>query len=63
MNIQQNISKNDFYSKISEILKSAKNNIIQTVNTTMVETYFEIGKTIVKKNKMGNKEQNMENRF
>ena len=31
---------NEFYSKISEILKFARNKVAQTVNTTMVETYF-----------------------
>lgn len=38
---------NDFYSRILGILKSARNEVVHTVNTTMVETYFEIGKLIV----------------
>jgi predicted nuclease of restriction endonuclease-like (RecB) superfamily len=38
---------NDFYSRISEILKFARNKVVKTVNSTMVETYFEIGRLIV----------------
>lgn len=38
---------NDFYSRISEILKFARNKVVKTVNATMVETYFEIGRLIV----------------
>jgi len=38
---------NDFYYRISEILKSARNKVVKTVNATMVETYFEIGRLIV----------------
>src|SRR5659263_196289 len=38
---------NDFYSRISEILKFARNKVVKSVNTTMVETYFEIGRLIV----------------
>ena len=38
---------NDFYSRISEILKSARNKVVKSVNTTMVETYYEIGRVIV----------------
>ena len=44
---------NNFYSKISEILKSVRNKVVQTVNTTMVETYFEIGKLIVEEEQNG----------
>ena len=44
---------NDFYSRISEILKSARNQVVQTINTTMVETYFEIGRLIVEEEQNG----------
>lgn len=43
----------DFYSRISEVLKSARNKIVQAVNTTMVETYFEIGRLIVEEEQSG----------
>ena len=42
-----------FYLRISNILKSAKTKVLQTVNTTMVETYFEIGKLIVEEEQNG----------
>lgn len=45
---------NDFYFRISEILKSARSKVVQTVNTTMVETYFEIGRLIVEEEQNGN---------
>ena len=44
---------NNFYLRISEILKSVRNKVVQTVNTTMVETYFEIGKLIVEEEQNG----------
>lgn len=54
---------NDFYSRISDILKSARNKVVQTVNTTMVETYFEIGKLIVEEEQMAGNALNTENKF
>ncbi len=51
-----NIEKNtniDFYNKIAEVLKSARKNIVQTANTTVVCTYFEIGKMIVEEEQKG----------
>ena len=43
------ISKNseDFFEKISALLKKARKKAIYSVNQTMVYTYYEIGKTIV----------------
>ncbi len=43
----------DFYNNIAELLKSARKNIVQTVNKTMVYTYFEIGKIIVEEEQKG----------
>jgi len=40
------LSKN-LYSNIKELINSSRNRIVQTVNTTMVHTYFEIGRLIV----------------
>ncbi len=37
----------DFYNKIAELLKNARKTVVQTVNKTMVYTYFEVGKIIV----------------
>ncbi len=50
--IEKNINL-DFYNKIAELLKNARNKVVQTVNTTMVYTYFEIGKTIVEEEQKG----------
>lgn len=40
------LSKN-LYSNIKDLINSSRNRIVQTVNTTMVHTYFEIGRLIV----------------
>ena len=43
----------NFYDKIAELLKSAREIVIKSVNHTMVITYFEIGKLIVKQEQKG----------
>jgi len=50
-----NISKSEygFYSKVVELLRSAQQTVVQTVNKTMVFTYFEIGKMIVEEEQGG----------
>jgi predicted nuclease of restriction endonuclease-like (RecB) superfamily len=48
-----NIQNNNFYLEIKELLHSAKNRVYQTINTTMTETYFEIGKRIVEEEQGG----------
>ena len=49
------ITKNseELYYKVSDLLKAAQNRLLKTVNTTMVTTYFEIGRMIVKKEQQG----------
>ena len=47
------ISENKFYSEIKEILVNAKNKVYQTINTTMTQTYFEIGRRIVEEEQGG----------
>ena len=44
---------NIFYDKIAELLKNARNKVIQTVNSTMVFTYYEIGRLIVEEEQKG----------
>ena len=44
---------NDFYSRIAEILKLARGKVLQAVNTTMVQTYYEIGRLIVEEEQNG----------
>ncbi len=43
----------DFYNKIAELLINARNKVVQYVNTTMVYTYFEIGRIIVEEEQKG----------
>ena len=50
--IAQNIQI-DFYNKISDLLKKARQGVVQTVNRTMVYTYFEIGRMIVEEEQNG----------
>jgi hypothetical protein len=49
------ILKNDnkFYAEISELLKQARNTAYKTVNTIMVQTYWQIGKRIVEQEQQG----------
>jgi hypothetical protein len=46
--ISNNLSK-----KISNLLNEARQKLIQTVNTTMVQSYFEIGRMIVEEEQNG----------
>lgn len=50
--IEKNINI-DFYNKVILLLNVARKSVVQTVNKTMVYTYFEIGKIIVKEEQNG----------
>jgi DNA-binding MarR family transcriptional regulator len=50
--IQQN-NQTDFYNKVANLLKEARKSIVQSVNKTMVYTYFEIGRMIVEEEQNG----------
>jgi hypothetical protein len=41
------LQNSQLFDDIRSVLSQAKNHVIQTVNTTMVATYFQIGKLIV----------------
>lgn len=43
----------DLFLKIAELLQAARQNIVRTVNQTMVYTYFEIGRMIVEDAQQG----------
>jgi len=45
--------KNGLYSKIADLLKIAKQNVVRAVNQTMVYTYYEIGRMIVEDEQQG----------
>ena len=44
---------NEFYIQIIDLLQSAKKTVIRTVNSAMVQVYFEIGKMIVEEEQEG----------
>ena len=50
-----NIESNTFYNKILELLRKARQSVVQTVNQTMVITYFEIGEMIIEEEQGGKK--------
>jgi len=43
----------DFYNRVVQILNTARKSVIQTVNQTMVYSYFEIGRIIVEEEQKG----------
>jgi len=47
------IGENIFYSEISELLKQARDIAYKSVNTIMVQTYWQIGKRIVEQEQQG----------
>ena len=47
------LTNNNIYQEIKELLYSAKNRVYQAINTTMTETYFQIGKRIVEEEQGG----------
>ncbi|MDA3871199.1 MAG: DUF1016 N-terminal domain-containing protein [Candidatus Marinimicrobia bacterium] len=49
----KNLTTNKVFEQIKTLLISARNRVVQTVNTTMVYTYFEIGKIIVEHEQAG----------
>lgn len=47
------IFSNDLSKKISILLNEARQRVLQTVNHTMVVTYFEIGRMIIEEEQNG----------
>jgi len=47
------INEDGFYSRILELLKPARKTVVQSVNKTIVDTYFEIGRLIVEEEQNG----------
>lgn len=46
-------TQNNIYQEIKKILQQARNKVYQTANSTMVETYWQIGKRIVEEEQNG----------
>ena len=53
MNKIERNTQNDFYNRVVTLLKEARKSVVQTVNKTMVYTYFEIGRMIVEEEQKG----------
>ena len=53
MNKIERNTRSDFYNKVADLLKEARRSVVQTVNKTMVYTYFEIGRMIVDEEQNG----------
>lgn len=53
MNFIQQNKQTDFYNKIANLLKEARKSVAQTINKTMVYTYWEIGRMIVEEEQNG----------
>ena len=51
-------NENSFYSEIRELLKQSRNTAYKTVNTIMVQTYWQIGKRIVEQEQHGENRAN-----
>jgi predicted nuclease of restriction endonuclease-like (RecB) superfamily len=51
--MKNDLTQNTLYAKIAELLKLARNNVLRTVNQTMVYTYHEIGRMIVEDEQQG----------
>ena len=51
--MENTLSQNRLYNKIASILEESRKFVATTVNTTMVQTYFEIGRLIVEEEQQG----------
>lgn len=47
------VNEDSFYSRILDLLKTARKTVVQSVNKTIVDTYFEIGRLIVEEEQYG----------
>ncbi len=48
-----NLTNKNFYQDIKSLLQKARNQVYQTINATMTQTYYEIGKRIVEEEQGG----------
>lgn len=51
--MKNTVTTSQLFSQIARVLTQARQNVVQTVNTTMVRTYFEIGRRIVEDEQQG----------
>lgn len=53
MRERQIVTESSFIDGIGELLEAARSSVVKQVNTTMLMTYFEIGRRIVEREQMG----------
>lgn len=51
--MSKQVPAHNLYTKIAELLQTARQDLVRTVNQTMVYTYFEIGRMIVEEEQQG----------
>jgi predicted nuclease of restriction endonuclease-like (RecB) superfamily len=51
--VSENLQNKALFSQVVELLQNARQQVLRTVNSTMVYTYFEIGKMIVEEEQNG----------
>jgi len=56
--MKQNSNTNHLYNSIKELIENSKSNIARNVNTTIIFTYFEIGRMIVEDEQSGKSRAN-----
>lgn len=54
MNKLKKIDSDAFYQKVAELLARARSSVVQTINRTMVQTYFKVGQMIIEEEQGGN---------
>lgn len=45
--------QSEFFERVTDLLKTARNSVVKSVNQTMVQTYFEIGRIIIEEEQGG----------
>ena len=53
MNNLRRKSSDNFYNRVSELLRQARQTVVKSINKTMVSTYYEIGRMIVEEEQEG----------
>jgi hypothetical protein len=51
--LSENLQNKVLFSQVVELLQNAQQQVLRTINTTMVCTYFEIGRMIVEEEQNG----------
>ena len=52
--MSENLQNNSLFSQVVDLLQQARQQVVRTINQTMVYTYYEIGRMIVEEEQNGN---------